>query len=230
MERTIVTPQGANQTHRRYPSRYMRLVCFSLFALSILLSGCSFLDVNRIETARGAAIEIDHTIDFFLKTGARTYKNLSSVDIEDLEAIVLVEPSWSLSDGLVLEQSDLALVFKEVKWKEGDTEYTADGLGLVVKARVRVAENAQVGDKAVIVRLPGLEALAISAGATPTFPNSESFIEPDKVVVQSIRVHSSSLARLVATGGKWVLIATIIIVVIIVVIGPASWLDSKFRR
>jgi hypothetical protein len=226
MERTIVTLQVANQTHRRYPARHMRLVCLSLFALSILLSGCSFLDVKRVETVRGALIEIDHTIDFFLKTGARTHKNLSSVDIKDLEAIVLAEPSWSLSDGLVSEQSDLALVFKKVKWTEGDTKYTADGLGLVVKARVRVAENAQVGEKAVIVRLPGLEALATYVGATPTFPNSGSFIEPDKVVVQNIRVHGSALASLVATVGKWVMIG----IIIIALIGLVIWLDSKFRR
>lgn len=218
-----------NSIHRREASLLAVLLVGFLFALT----GCGgfdpFADMQIPEAIAGEQIEINQTIGFYFKTGPDTYVKVTTngdyvvvPTLANIEVDPFSKASWTLADGLSLEQSELHLVSQTVEWQEGDGTVRVNGLGIVVKASVRVKDDAKAGDKAVTVQLPALPLLAqLYGNSTPTFPKlpkGASFSSPDKVQVQVIRVHDSAVAKWSTILWKWAIVIVVAILIIVIII------------
>ena len=222
MKRITVVPGMAKSKYRRNPYWYISLVCF-LFVLTVLLSACSSSELEREDVIRGDVIEIEQAIDFFFQTGPSAYKE---VPADEVRSVILENLTWSLSDGLdLVGQGKVDIESRYVAWEEpsgeDDVTYSVMGLGLVISAKIRVAANSQTEDKIVAIHLPGLSTVADSLEATAVFPNAGNFISPDEVQIQIIRVHSSTMGKVVNIVGRWLIskigwIITIIIAIVLV--------------
>lgn len=188
-------------------TRYALLCIIALLTFS--LAGC----LGNPDKAPGDVFEVTESFEFYL--AALNLKHLPLSD--EMAQRILVGASWETPEGISLQKQDLKIRSTPVTWRSGNYKYSISGHELTASCLAEVAEDAQPGEKEILVRLPGLAALSSYLKVVPIFPNDQkAFSSPKTLRVEIVNVHGSKASKVFTRVGKWAL--TIIVVIIVLVI------------
>ncbi|HUU18940.1 MAG TPA: hypothetical protein VMW72_17445 [Sedimentisphaerales bacterium] len=209
----------------------LMVVTITIFiALLLLVSSC-----KRTDYAVGDEIEFEEPIDIYLKVS----NNKSYVLEKELVEHLVSNSEWFLHPDIEIIEKSINAKAWPIRWAEEGTQYTAKGMRLWAKAKVKVQKNCPKGRYQLRLYLPHLQALTSKIGAIPyyvRFPSGRvARALPDQVhqlapeisgkyifTVRDFDIHESKKdAEGAHSKGVMLSLGIIIVVIIIFIIGSA---------
>lgn len=204
-----------------YPYVIMRRLFLPIFTVTLFMSLPSDpANGMNADVVRGESVELSKDFSFYFHNG----NNLRSVVIvpDEIATLVLRGAHWTVPDGLSLQEQRIEIRGSTVHWSEGSRYGSAQGVMLRIFVKVKVNDNATLGDKQLFLNLPGLGTVASLVDAAPRSSPSSPFSSP--VLVESFTVFESEAAKWTPSR-----IAGSIVVVVVILVSLGSLIRGLRR-
>ena len=152
-------------SRRTFPGKTVAIMAF--VASLLLASSC-----RRTDYAVGDEIGFKEVLDVYLKV-LKVADDKSYVLKQDMVDLLVSEPEWFVSPGIEIMEKSIEAKAWPVVWHEGSTTYSAKGMRLWVKGKVKVQRDCPKGRHQLYLLLPHLQALTSEIEAVPMIVSNQ---------------------------------------------------------